>query len=100
MASKAAKVCVPCLAYVCVAMLSFTVLLAGSLYYGGVTLQSVWTVGRQRGIGLREVALQGFKRSGVDEKGVLDVEGRVGGGMSVEDSEAETHRLIAREREP
>ena len=98
-ASKAAQVCVPCLVYVCVAMVSFAVLLMGSLYYGGATLRNIWAVGRQRGIGLREVALQGFKRAGVDEKGVGDV-GRVGGGMSVVDSEAETHRLIVREREP
>ena len=46
----------------------FAGLLAGSLYYGGTTLQSLWALGRQRGLGLQEVALQAFKRGGVDGK--------------------------------
>ena len=60
--------CIPCLFFFFVVLAGFAGLLAGSLYYGGATLQSLWTLGRQRGLGLREVALQGFKRGGVDGK--------------------------------
>ena len=67
-AVDAAGVCVPCLFFFFVVMAGFAGLLVGSLYYGGHTLQSLWALGRQRGLGLREVALQGFKRGGVDRK--------------------------------
>ena len=99
-AAKASQVCVPCIVYVCVAMAGFAGLIAGSLYYSGAMLASIWAVGRQRGLGLREVALQGFRRTGLDEKDVGDMEGRGRDGGNVVTSEAETQRLIAHEREP
>ena len=67
-AVDAAGVCIPCLFFFFVVLAGFGGLLAGSLYYGGATLQGLWALGRQRGLGLREVALQGFKRGGVDGK--------------------------------
>ncbi|MCJ1354289.1 MAG: hypothetical protein MMC33_004276 [Icmadophila ericetorum] len=103
MASTASQFCVPCLVYVCVAMAGFVGLVAGSLYYGGAMLQSIWAVGRQRGRGLQEVALQGFKRAGADQKDVRSMEGRGGAGVdetNTMNSETETQRLIAHEREP
>ena len=98
-ASRAAQVCVPCLVYICVAMAAFAVLILGSLYHGGDVLQSAWAVGRQRGQGLREVALQGFKCVGVSEKDAQDMQSR-GGAGSEGDLERETQRLIGHEREP
>ena len=75
-AVNAAGVCIPCLLFFFVVLAGFAGLLAGSLYYGGSTLQRLWALGRQRGLGLRKVALQGFKRGGVDGKadGSLDEE--------------------------
>ena len=67
-AVDAAGVCIPCLFFFFVVLAGFAGLLAGSLFYGGTMLQSLWALGRQRGLGLREVALQGFKRGGVDGK--------------------------------
>lgn len=99
-ASEASQICVICIVYVCVAMSGFAGLIAGSLYFGGAALLSIWAAGRQRGLGLREVALQSFKRTGVDEKDVGEGEGRAGGELSAVNSEAETQRLIAHEREP
>ena len=99
-ASKASQVCVPCIVYVCLAMAGFAGLIAGSLYYSGTTLASIWAMGRQRGLGLREVALQGFKRTGVNKEDVGGMEGEDQGGGNTVTSEAETQRLIAHEREP
>ena len=65
-AVDAAGVCIPCLFFFFVVLAGFGGLLAGSLYYGGATLQGLWALGRQRRLGLREVALQvSFKRGGV-----------------------------------
>ena len=99
-ASQASQICVLCIVYVCVAMSGFAGLIAGTIYFGGAKLHSIWAAGRQRGLGLREVALQSFRRTRVDEKDVGEVEGRDRGGVNALTSETETQRLIAHEREP
>ena len=89
--------CIPCLVFFVVIVAGFAGLVVGSLYYGGATLQSLWAVGKQRGMGVREVALQGFKRTAIDEK---DAENDAEAGADERVNDQETQRLIAHEREP
>ncbi len=60
--SEESGVCVPCVAIFVVVVAGFGGLLVGSLYYGGTVLQSWRKAGEGRGQGIREVAMQGFKR--------------------------------------
>ena len=55
-------VCIPCVAVFVVVVAGFGGLLVGSLYYGGSVLQTWRKLGEGRGLGIREVAMQGFKR--------------------------------------
>lgn len=55
-------VCIPCVAIFIVVVAGFGGLVSGSLYYGGSMLQSWRKFGEGRGLGLREVAMQGFRR--------------------------------------
>jgi hypothetical protein len=89
--------CVPCLAYLVLIMAGFVGLVVGSLYYGGATLQSMWAVGKQRGMGMREVALQGFERTATADK---DADHDAEAGSHEQMTNQETQRLIAHEREP
>ena len=89
--------CIPCLVFFVVIIAGFAGLVVGSLYYGGATLQSVWAVGKQRGMGVREVALQGFERTATAEK---DAEHDAETGADERLTDQETLRLIAHEREP
>ena len=89
--------CIPCLVFFVVIIAGFAGLVVGSLYYGGATLQSVWALGKQRGVGVREVALQGFKRTAMAEK---DAEYDAEAGADERVNDQEMQRLIAHEREP
>ena len=60
--SKESGVCIPCVAVFVVVVAGFGGLLVGSLYYGGSMLQNWRKFGDGRGLGIRELAMQGFKR--------------------------------------
>lgn len=96
--AEGSPVCVPCLFFFFVVLAGFAGLVAGSLYYGGATLQSMWALGKQRGLGLREVALQGFKRAEVDKKDGAEANGAHETSVDVGISDQETQRLIPQEQ--
>jgi oligopeptidase B len=95
--SGAAAVCVPCIMVFIAVVAGFAGLVAASLYYGGGMLQSLWTFGDRRGIGLREIAMQGFgvhKRNGRGGDRAAEQGGAAGAGAVRTDRDRERERLI------
>ncbi len=99
-AAEVSQVCVPCLLWFIMVAAGFCGLVAGSLYYGGATLQSVWNLVRQPRLGSREVALQGFERSGVNGKDGQEAEEGHEASATGENADYETQRLLPHERKP